>query len=221
MNQSEKLDLLFAALSRVQSELQGAKKDAENPYFKSKYADLASCWDAVRLPLTKNGLCVIQRAGVLNNEAGLFTLLGHSSGQWMEGFLPLNMKAKDPQAQGSAITYARRYSLAAIIGLVQTDDDGEAAMNRGRIAPEQPMEGDGVQPQGVRLPQLQKGAIDILGFNPSGSPVSRLHLTELHKIIKYLDEKYQDRPMPAKTQELHEMLIGRAMELEQGEIKDE
>lgn len=160
-NQSENLNELFKALSNVQKVLQGAKKDAANPYFKSKYADLESVWEAIRNPLTANGLSVVQMGGVENGEPGIYTTLGHASGQWMRGFLPLTMAKKDPQAQGSAITYARRYALAAAIGVVQTDDDGEEAMNRarlpgGRVAPriypEQPEPGDAGPDHRYRIP---------------------------------------------------------------------
>lgn len=133
MNQSDKVDQLFSALVKVQMDLRGAKKDSSNPFFKSSYADLESCWNAAREALVKNGLCVIQTTETVNphdDNTALVTTLGHVSGQWIRGFLPLNMKAKDPQGQGSAITYARRYAFAAIIGLVQVDDDAEGAMER-------------------------------------------------------------------------------------------
>lgn len=147
MNQSEQVNELFKALCAVQSALVGAKKDAANPFFRSKYADLESCWEAARSPLANQGLCVVQTCGTEDGETGLYTTLGHVSGQWMRGFLPLNMKAQDPQGQGSAITYARRYAFAAIIGLVQTDDDGEAAQGRlPRISADQPDAGDGHTP---------------------------------------------------------------------------
>lgn len=130
MSQSEQVNELFKALSKVQSSIEGAKKDSSNPFFKSKYADLESVWEACRKPLTDNGFCVIQAGEVREGVAGIVTTLGHSSGQWIKGFMPLNAVKPDPQAQGSAITYVRRYALAAIVGIVQVDDDGESAMNR-------------------------------------------------------------------------------------------
>lgn len=131
MNKSEKIDLLAAALCKAQSEFKGAKKDSSNPFFKSKYADLESVWEAIREPLFKNGLAIVQGATFgPNGEPALYTMLIHTSGQWIEGTQALNSKANDPQAIGSATTYARRYGLAAILGIVQTDDDAESAMGR-------------------------------------------------------------------------------------------
>lgn len=126
---SETRGELFAALSKAQAEITGAVKDSSNPFFKSKYADLAACLDAVREPLSKNGLCVIQTT---DNEAGavtVITTIGHSSGEWMEGRLSMMPEKTGPQAFGACITYARRYALAAITGLAQIDDDAEAATN--------------------------------------------------------------------------------------------
>lgn len=222
MSQSEKIDQLFTALSKVQASLQGAKKDASNPFFKSKYADLESCWDACRKLLAENGLCVVQTMDSYNGIEVLVTTLGHSSGQWIGGSLPLNMKSKDPQGQGSAISYARRYSLAAIVGLVQTDDDGEAAMDRGPSGKGMVEPGNGTQKEGPRLPQLPKDLVDRLidpstgksVYNPTGKLIEELYLDTTHAIINYLDVKYSEKEMPAKTAELHEYLIGHAMKLE-------
>lgn len=129
---SDDINELAAALVSFQYELTGAKKDSANPYFKSRYADLESCLSALKEPLHKHGLAVVQTSKLTNNGPVLITTLMHKSGQWIEGELPLSAaKQNDPQAQGSAITYARRYALAAITGLVQIDDDAELAMGRG------------------------------------------------------------------------------------------
>lgn len=131
MNQSENINELAAALSKAQADITGALKDSANPFFKSKYADLASCWDACRKQLTANGLCVVQTTEIQDGAVVVVTTLAHSSGQWMRGVLPVKTKDDGPQAQGSGITYARRYALAAIVGLAQIDDDAEAAQGRG------------------------------------------------------------------------------------------
>lgn len=131
MKQSEQINALAAALAKAQGEIKGAIKDSKNPFFKSNYADLASIQDACREPLSKNGLCVMQTTDT--DEHGntyIFTTLAHSSGQWMQGKLKINPQKNDPQAVGSALTYARRYALAAIVGIAQVDDDAESAMNR-------------------------------------------------------------------------------------------
>lgn len=125
---SDDIGKLAAALAIAQGEMEGAKKTAKNPFFKSNYADLQSVWDAVRAPLSKNGLCIIQTV----EGSELVTTLCHSSGQWIRGALVMTPQKKDPQGIGSAITYARRYSVEAICGIGREDDDGEAAMGRGR-----------------------------------------------------------------------------------------
>lgn len=129
---SENIEKLAIALVKVQSKLRGAVKDSENPYFKSSYADLSSVWDSIRLPLAENDLCVVQTTEMFEDKCCLVTTLIHSSGQWIDGKYPLVPVKNDPQALGSAMTYARRYALSALIGVVGIDDDAEAAMDRGR-----------------------------------------------------------------------------------------
>jgi hypothetical protein len=131
--QSESIAALAAALSKAQADITGALKDSSNPFFKSKYADLASCWDACRKQLAANNLAVIQTTEVTESGTVLVTTIAHSSGEWMRGTLPVVTKDNGPQAQGSGITYARRYALAAIVGLAQIDDDAEAAQARGFV----------------------------------------------------------------------------------------
>jgi len=133
--QSEQINELAAALSKAQASITGALKDSANPFFKSKYADLASCWDACRKQLTDNGLSVIQTTDIVADTVVVRTMLAHSSGQWISGILPVKAKDDGPQAQGSGITYARRYALAAMVGLAQIDDDAEAAQGRTGINP--------------------------------------------------------------------------------------
>lgn len=128
--QSASIGKLAEALSKAQGQITGALKDSSNPFFKSKYADLASCWDACRKQLADNGLAVLQTTKVGEHGLVLLTTIVHSSGEWMRGELPVKTKDDGPQAQGSGITYARRYALAAIVGLAQIDDDAEAAQGR-------------------------------------------------------------------------------------------
>ena len=139
MNQSESIAALAAALSKAQASITGALKDSANPFFKSKYADLASCWDACRKPLTDNGLAVIQTIEAGDGRAVLVTTLCHASGEWIKSYCPILTKDDSPQGQGSGITYARRYALAAMVGLAQIDDDAEAAQGRHKVsAPQNP-----------------------------------------------------------------------------------
>lgn len=131
MIKSEDIKELAAALAKAQGQIEGAKKDTVNPFFKSKYADLASVWDAIRKPLSDNGLSIIQTTRPPTKEEDNFmvlnTTLMHSSGQWVSSAIPVVAKDQTPQAMGSALTYSRRYSLAAIVGVYQEDDDANAA----------------------------------------------------------------------------------------------
>ncbi|NJL54144.1 ERF family protein [bacterium] len=126
---SESIAKLSMALSKAQGTMNVAKKDANNPFFKSKYADLESVWEACREALTQNELAVIQTPEIFDGQICLITTLTHSSGEWIESKLPLMLTKQDPQTMGSALTYARRYALAAMVGVVQSDDDGEKAMD--------------------------------------------------------------------------------------------
>lgn len=128
--QSNTLDELAAALAKAQGEMMGAKKDSKNPFFKSNYADLASICEAIREPFSKHGLSYIQTT---EQDGTVITTLLHSSGQWIRGRLKIDPVKKDPQGMGSALTYARRYALAAISGIAQIDDDAESAMARGQM----------------------------------------------------------------------------------------
>jgi len=130
VNTSTETDEIATALAKAQAAMEGAKKDAANPFYKSKYADLQSVWDACRKALTDNGLSIAQVTGWVGETFVLHTRLLHTSGQWIAGDMPIRCKDDTPQAMGSAITYARRYALAAIVGVYQTDDDAEAAQGR-------------------------------------------------------------------------------------------
>lgn len=141
METSEQINDLAAALAKAQGQIKGAVKDSTNPHFRSSYADLASVWEACRSALTENGLAVIQTPHT--DEAGnchIVTMMTHSSGQWIRDTFSLPPTKADPQGYGSAITYMRRYALAAIVGVAPEDDDGNAASagtDNGKPAPRQ------------------------------------------------------------------------------------
>jgi hypothetical protein len=118
---------LAKALCKAQATIDGAKRDSTNPHFKNKYADLASVWEACRDALAANGLSVAQ-FGVRNEgEWVLVTELLHASGESRRGAIPLLNGKGDMQGLGSALTYARRYGLAAMVGVSPEDDDGNAS----------------------------------------------------------------------------------------------
>jgi len=136
MKQSESINNLAAALVKAQAEMGGAVKDSANPFFKSKYADLTSVVRAVKEPFAKHGLAYTQFPICSEGAVGVVTRLIHESGEWLEAEYTLPMVKADPQAAGSAITYARRYALQAMAGIPTADDDAESAMIRGEVAPD-------------------------------------------------------------------------------------
>lgn len=136
MTRSEEIKDFAAAFCLVQAEVEGAKKDSENPHFRSKYADLASIWDACRGPLTKHGFSVIQSPRLVGGGenswiAEVETTILHKSGQFLSDVIAIPVTRADAQGVGSAVTYARRYALSALVGVAPEDDDGEGAVARG------------------------------------------------------------------------------------------
>jgi len=132
MIQSESIANLTLALSIVQGKLSHAKKDSANPFFKSKYADLESVWDSCRNLLADNGLAILQFPGLyseLDKSMSLTTIISHKSGEYISQEMSVPVTKADAQGAGSALTYMRRYALAAVVGVVQADDDGNAASN--------------------------------------------------------------------------------------------
>ena len=127
MNKSESIAALAAALAKAQGEMENAGKNSVNPHFKSKYADLAEILNTVRPVLSKHGLAVTQFPAFEGGTAHVETILTHASGEWMSGTCSAPVQKSDPQGVGSALTYLRRYSLAAVCGLAQEDDDANSA----------------------------------------------------------------------------------------------
>ncbi len=137
MEKSESIIELAKALSTFQGKIQPVKKDAANPFFKSHYATLDAIWDAIRKPLTDSGLSVTQTLDIRGEKSVLNTTLLHSSGEWITSSMLLNPVKDDPQGLGSAISYARRYSLCAMLGIVADEDDDGATAS---IKPDKPPE---------------------------------------------------------------------------------
>lgn len=128
MKTSESLVKISDAICKAQGQIKGAVKDAANPFFKSKYADLESVIEAIRGPFSANGLGFMQ--GVMVDQKQVVTRIMHASGEWIETYYPLDCKDwTNPQSVGSAMTYAKRYGLQAAAGIPTVDDDGNAASN--------------------------------------------------------------------------------------------
>lgn len=130
MQKSESIKELATALAKAQGQLENASKSSTNPHFKSKYADLAEVINTVRPVFSEHGLSVMQcpsfEAGVVSVE----TVVMHSSGEWMASTVSAPVSKQDAQGVGSAITYCRRYSLAAVAGIAQEDDDANSAVGK-------------------------------------------------------------------------------------------
>jgi len=177
MSHSELINELAAALSKAQGEMQAAIKDKVNPFYKSSYADLGSVWDAARPVLSKHGLCVMQTTEMNSerNQIIMVTTLAHTSGQWMKSYLPLNPAKNDSQGIGAAITYLRRYSLSALVGVVcDDDDDGETSVGRGKAQQDKP---NNAPPAG----QQEKQAV--------AEKIGKTEIIALTTLISSLDEE--------------------------------
>ena len=128
MNTSEEVNEIASALAKAQGSITNPQKTSENPHFRSRYADLASGINAVRQALAANGIAFIQAPRLWGEWLMLDTRLMHSSGQWIQSEYLICKAAAPPQQVGSALSYGRRYSLFALVGISgDDDDDGNAA----------------------------------------------------------------------------------------------
>ena len=183
MQKSETIGQIGAALAKAQRTMESARKDSSNPFFKSKYADLSSVWDACKEQLTENGIAVSQFPALIRGEDGkpvivdvpeqfkddpklrmlirVETMLVHESGEWLLDDLVVPVAFFDAQGAGSAITYARRYALAAIAGVTpDEDDDGNTASGN---------RGDSQRNKGWQKPATQKKEEPPAAKNGEGS----------------------------------------------------
>lgn len=130
------LDEIAPALVAFQADLTPVSKSATNPFFKNKYAPLPEVMEAIQPLLAKHGLAIIQLVTNIDGVSALNTVVLHESGQKLEAIQPLLLTKQDPQAQGSAITYARRYGVMSALGIVaDEDDDGNKAVQATKQPP--------------------------------------------------------------------------------------
>jgi hypothetical protein len=213
--QTETIGELFGALAKAQGLIAGAAKDSNNPFFKSRYADLASIWNACRDALSQNGLAVIQT--IINDEDGetyLSTTLGHSSGQWIRSFLSVKVKEgarNELQELGSALTYLRRYSLAAIVGVApDEDDDGNTGTNyQAKQKKQQP------QPDQVILPELTTD--EVVAYIHTSCPDSPDQFQKFFDKIKEENKWTNRKTVETFTQ--HKVHTAKSFEAYLGESK--
>jgi hypothetical protein len=169
MQKSESIAELAKALAKAQGEMEPAKKGSENLYFRSRYADLSQVMEAIRKPLSSNGLAVSQLVQPDSESAAVETILMHESGEWLSSIITLKPVKTDPQGMGSAITYARRYGLSAIVGLAtEEDDDAEKAMGHSSSSSSQVPAQKQTNPQSVATTEQLKtfwGSLKQLGWS--------------------------------------------------------
>lgn len=148
VTRSTSIAQLALALSKAQSMMTAAARNAQNPHFGSDFADLSAVWAAIRLPLAENRLAVMQLPSTTDEgRVVVHTILAHESGEFVACDFTVRPVKTDPQGIGSALTYARRYALSAVVGVAPADDDGNAASEPGpkaatrrRAAPAPPSE---------------------------------------------------------------------------------
>jgi len=228
MKFSEQFANLAKAMVKVQRTVGVATKQGVNPFFKHngrahRYADLAEVWEVARGPLTENGIAVVQGATSDGTKVEVTTRLIHVSGEWVEETIPLNPrpeKPKDqngnvireaepfvtPQAMGSAITYGRRYGLAALVGIVSEDedDDGNGASGHGA--------------SGGRRESARRGAPEPeprpAGGNGNGGAVESFEERRAAvRAAEEADEMLYPVPEDANEVQAREWLLGRAAEV--------
>ena len=183
MDKSESIKNLAIAMSKAQSEMGGASKAANNPFFKSKYADLSEVIKVVKEPFASNGLSYVQFPIEDNGRVGVETILMHSSGEWMSNKFTVQLTKQDAQGAGSAITYCRRYGLQAVAGIPSEDDDGNSASpaNNATKEDEKPWYNE---------PNYQSDLEGITNAIRGGTPTDSI-ITEISKKFK-VSNKYRD-----------------------------
>lgn len=213
---------IIGAMLKAQKDITNAIMDGNNPHFKSKYATLESVIDSIKEPLEKNGLLVRQ---TMNLENTLITTVYHESGEFMQSEVKLMLGRQDMQQLGSAITYARRYSLAAMFNITQEDDDGNAAKDDGKKSKSQQI--DDLKNKNNKPEQLGKhidevNKVQALLENPSefvfpvgkflGKKLIEMSVEDIDKNVDYWSKQKKKGSIPPK---LEEFLVNAYAYLEQ------
>ena len=195
MKTSETLKEIAVALRDAQVDTKFAIKDSTNPHFKSRYADLSSVIVAVKDSLNLNGIVFIQTpTESAPGTLALTTRLLHSSGEWIEDTAVCPLQKNDPQGYGSALTYLRRYSLAAITGLYQDDDDGEST----RMKPEDYLKK--IQST-TSLDNLQKTYASIISEVRHDKALMQAVISEKDKMKIMFDDRKAENENESKNNE--------------------
>lgn len=221
------------AFLKVQSSIKTAIKDTANGAFKgTKYADLGAVWDAVKTPLHDNGFSIIQSPDFDAGDMWLKTTILHVSGEKMEGRYPLRPSKPDPQGYGSALTYARRYSISAMLGVIaDDDDDGNAAS-----APAKPSAAAPTQRQVIHTPmQAPPQDEDTVRGSQNWVDQEKPNITaceRLPEMYQWLDENgeswtkpttgsalYRLQKSPAHFEQIKAHYLARMAEINKGNSK--
>lgn len=195
MNTSENINEIAEALSKAQGMINGGEEDGYNPHFKSKYLTLDAVWKCLRSPLSSNGLSVVQDIRSENNGVFVETRVFHKSGQWIS-FSPLfiPIQKADAQGYGAAMTYGKRYSLCAALGIVaEEDDDANSISNVEEKKSEEPLITEKqVELITSLLEQMGDSGKEIVKNSLSyykAERVGNLKLTQAAELIKMLMKK--------------------------------
>lgn len=166
MNTEKATPDLLAALAAAQGEIENATKNAKNPHFKNNYADLAECLNTIRPVFSAHGLSVIQSTAFDGALVNVTTVIGHKTGGMISSVASCVPAKSDAQGIGSATTYLRRYSVAAMCGIAQEDDDGQSARHETKPASVSAVF------EKTHLPTMQAAAQD--GLDALGEAFSKL-----------------------------------------------
>ena len=215
MQKSESIAAMAAALAEAQGEVENATKNSQNPHLKNRYADLAEILNTVRPVLSRHGLAVSQHPSYSDGMVHVETIMLHKSGEWMSSTISTPVQKQDPQGVGSACTYARRYSLAAIVGLSQEDDDGHAACKgKPGSAPQQkpaPQEKK-PDPEPILTDSQRKHLMSIYGATPRED-----RLADANQIMRDAKPTWQNvTSFSQLTARAADFLIGKLEAMRQG-----
>lgn len=192
------------ALAEAQSEIRGADKDKKGNY--GFYTTLASAWSAWQASGPKHGLAVMQSISGTKEAPIITTRLGHSSGEWIQDSMPLWIGKADMQGLGSAITYGRRYSLMAMVGLAPEDDDGEQAVKDSRNAQDAPVKKAAPKQDAKESPEKTDARALAKHIKTS------THIDELNKILS--DTRDRFKAVHDVEPDVYEQLMGMVREQE-------
>lgn len=174
MRMSENINELAEALAKAQGAIANASKDAQNPHFRSSYANLASVREAIRAPLSENGLAYTQLVRTEHGKVQIETMLLHKSGQFMGETLDIPLAKQDAQGIGSATTYGRRYSLMALIGIAAEEDDDDGNVATANAPSHQRREQPAQKPAQAPAPSPAEEMVKAVKARPSVASLDKL-----------------------------------------------